>query len=102
MPVAIYIPVPGKTEDGSTVKLPTLALQEELPPVFIDENKIREVLVNLITNAIHAMSAGDTVFVMIKSSFGQDGYVAEAFLDAKPALARGKSLGGSMEIMPPG
>lgn len=25
---------------------------------------------------------------MIKSSFGQDGYVVEAFLDAKPALAR--------------
>jgi len=40
-----------------------LDLQDELPPVFIDEDKIREVLVNLITNAIHAMSAGDTVFV---------------------------------------
>jgi DNA-binding NtrC family response regulator len=25
---------------------------------------------------------------MIKSSFGQDGYVVEAFLEAKPALAR--------------
>jgi DNA-binding NtrC family response regulator len=25
---------------------------------------------------------------MIKSSFGQDGYVVEAFLDAKPALER--------------
>ena len=25
---------------------------------------------------------------MIKNSFGQDGYVVEAFLDAKPALAR--------------
>jgi two-component system NtrC family sensor kinase len=40
-----------------------LELQENLPPVFIDENKIREVLVNLLTNAIHAMSAGDTVFL---------------------------------------
>lgn len=40
-----------------------LELQENLPPVFIDENKIREVLVNLLTNAIYAMSAGDTVFL---------------------------------------
>lgn len=28
------------------------------------------------------------VGTMIKSSFGQDGYVVEAYLDAKPALAR--------------
>jgi two-component system NtrC family sensor kinase len=40
-----------------------LELQEGLPLVFIDENKIREVLVNLLTNAIYAMSAGDTVFL---------------------------------------
>jgi two-component system NtrC family sensor kinase len=40
-----------------------LQLQENLPPVFIDENKIREVLVNLVTNAIHAMSAGDTLIL---------------------------------------
>jgi two-component system NtrC family sensor kinase len=40
-----------------------LTLQENLPPVFIDEDKIREVLVNLVTNAIHAMSSGDTIFL---------------------------------------
>jgi two-component system NtrC family sensor kinase len=33
-----------------------LSLQEELPHVFIDEPKIEEVLVNLITNAVQAMS----------------------------------------------
>jgi len=38
-------------------------LQHNLPPVYIDENKIREVLVNLLTNAIHATSSGDTVFL---------------------------------------
>jgi signal transduction histidine kinase len=35
-----------------------LDLQEGLPNVFIDENKIQEVLINLITNAIQAMSPG--------------------------------------------
>jgi signal transduction histidine kinase len=39
-----------------------LTLQDKLPPVFIDEDKIREVLVNLLTNATYAMSAGDTVW----------------------------------------
>ena len=48
--------------DVSGIKT-SLQLQENLPPVFIDENKIREVLVNLLTNAIHAMSAGGTVFL---------------------------------------
>ncbi len=32
-----------------------LNLQDRLPPVFIDENKIQEVLINLIINAIQAM-----------------------------------------------
>jgi two-component system NtrC family sensor kinase len=33
-----------------------LVLQDELPHVYVDERKIEEVFVNLITNAIHAMS----------------------------------------------
>lgn len=40
-----------------------LNLQKEIPPVFIDENKIQEVLVNLVTNAIQAMSPGNTLFI---------------------------------------
>jgi two-component system NtrC family sensor kinase len=47
-----------------------LDLQDKLPPVFVDENKIREVLVNLITNAIHSMSAGDTIF--LRTNFAKD------------------------------
>ncbi|HTR44814.1 MAG TPA: ATP-binding protein [Thermodesulfovibrionales bacterium] len=35
-----------------------LYLGEGLPPVFIDQPQIRQVLVNLITNAIQAMSSG--------------------------------------------
>ena len=38
-----------------------LNLQEGLPPVFIDEDKIQSVLVNLVTNAIQAMSPGGTL-----------------------------------------
>nr|MDA8405128.1 ATP-binding protein [Desulfobacteraceae bacterium] len=33
-------------------------LQEEIPPIFMDENRILEVIVNLITNAIHATPPG--------------------------------------------
>ncbi len=38
-------------------------LQKDLPPVFIDKNKIQEVIVNLETNAIQAMSPGGMLFV---------------------------------------
>ncbi len=54
-----------------------LELQENLPPVFIDENKIREVLVNLLTNAIHAMSAGDTVFLRTNLAESKDPVIIE-------------------------
>jgi two-component system NtrC family sensor kinase len=40
-----------------------LNLQKELPAVFIDENKIQGVLVNLYTNAIQAMSPGGTLSI---------------------------------------
>jgi two-component system NtrC family sensor kinase len=40
-----------------------LNLQKELPAVFIDENKIQGVLVNLFTNAIQAMSPGGTLSI---------------------------------------
>ncbi len=38
-------------------------LQEDLPPVFIDKNKFQEVMVNLETNAIQAMSPGGKLSV---------------------------------------
>ncbi len=38
-------------------------LQENVPPVFIDKNKIQEVMVNLETNAIQAMSPGGLLSV---------------------------------------
>jgi two-component system NtrC family sensor kinase len=54
-----------------------LELRENLPPVFIDENKIREVLVNLLTNAIHAMSAADTVFLRTNLAESKDTVIIE-------------------------
>ena len=37
----------------------SVSLQDKLPVVFIDVNQIQEVLINLITNAIQAVSVGD-------------------------------------------
>ncbi len=54
-----------------------LELQEDLPPVFIDENKIREVLVNLLTNAMHAMSGRGTVFLRTKLAVSNDDIIIE-------------------------
>ncbi len=40
-----------------------LELEEDLPLVLLDKNKIEEVIVNLLTNAVHAMSCGGTIFL---------------------------------------
>ncbi len=47
-----------------------LDLAEGLPPVFIDEDKIQEVLINLLTNAIHAMPDGGEI--CIRTSLAED------------------------------
>ncbi|GAB4415156.1 MAG: ATP-binding protein [Thermodesulfovibrionales bacterium] len=40
-----------------------LSLADGLPPVFIDENQIQQVFVNLITNAVQAMTEGGTLII---------------------------------------
>jgi two-component system NtrC family sensor kinase len=54
-----------------------LELEEGLPPVFIDEHKIEEVFVNLLTNAVHAMPSGGIVFLRTKLGEGGDYVVIE-------------------------
>ena len=54
-----------------------LELQKGLPPVYMDENKIREVFVNLLSNAIHATSTGGMVFLRSKLSPSGDLVVLE-------------------------
>ncbi len=54
-----------------------LELQEGLPPVFVDEDRIREVLVNLLNNAAHAMSAGGTVSVRTNLAKSQNHIIIE-------------------------
>ncbi len=49
-----------------------LELQEGLPPVLMDENKIQSVLVNLVTNAIQAMPSGGTLTVRTSFREGED------------------------------
>ncbi len=46
-------------------------LDDGLPPVFIDEHQIQQVLVNLITNAVQAMSSGGRL--VISSRPGKNG-----------------------------
>jgi two-component system NtrC family sensor kinase len=64
------------TLDISRIKS-QLDLKEDLPAVFIDEDRIREVLVNLLNNAVHAMPAGGTVFIRTKPAKKNDNIIIE-------------------------
>ena len=44
-----------------------LTLDERLPSVFVDEHQIQQVLVNLITNAVQAMSSGGKLFIATRA-----------------------------------
>jgi two-component system NtrC family sensor kinase len=54
-----------------------LDLKADLPDVFIDEDRIREVLVNLLSNAVHAMHSGGTVFIRSMLAENQDHIIIE-------------------------
>jgi two-component system NtrC family sensor kinase len=43
-----------------------------IPHVFIDENQILQVLVNLITNAVQSMQAGGTLFIAARRGINAD------------------------------
>jgi two-component system, NtrC family, sensor kinase len=47
-------------------------LKEGLPHVFIDEHQVQQVLVNLITNAVQAMSSGGRLFVASRTGMNKD------------------------------
>ena len=64
------------TLDISRIKS-QLDLKEDLPAVFIDEDRIREVLVNLLSNAVHAMPSGGTVFIRSKLAKKNDNIIIE-------------------------
>lgn len=49
-----------------------LALADGLPDIYIDEQQIQQVLVNIITNAIQAMSAGGRLRIASRFLPGQD------------------------------
>ncbi|MDA8141108.1 MAG: ATP-binding protein [Desulfobacteraceae bacterium] len=55
-----------------------LELEPTLPPVFIDRHKIEEVFVNLLTNAVHAMSTcGGAVYIRTRLEEKGDSVVIE-------------------------
>jgi signal transduction histidine kinase len=47
-------------------------LQDRLPTLLIDEYQIQEVLINLLTNAVHAVSPGDVVEIRTRLSENRD------------------------------
>lgn len=49
-----------------------LSLGAGLPAVFIDEHQLQQVLVNLVTNAVQAMSAGGRLFIGSRHGKGGD------------------------------
>jgi two-component system NtrC family sensor kinase len=44
-----------------------ITLDDHLPPVFVDEHQIQQVFVNLITNAVQAMSTGGKLFIATRA-----------------------------------
>ncbi len=52
-----------------------ILLQDGLPPVVVDEHQVLEVLVNLLTNGIQALSPGGRLFV--SSKLGESGRCVE-------------------------
>ncbi len=48
----------------------TVKLEEGLPRIFIDEDQIQQVLVNLVTNAVQAMNAGGRLFIASRRGKG--------------------------------
>jgi len=57
--------------DISDIEL-SLSLDPSIPHVFIDEPQIQEVLVNLMENAVQAMTPGGTIFIASKASESKD------------------------------
>lgn len=57
-----------------------LNLEDGLPHVFIDEHQIQQVIVNLITNAVQAMSAGGKLFIASRMGRNRD-YVEITVMD---------------------
>ena len=47
-----------------------IRLEEGLPCLFIDEHQVQQVLVNLVTNAVQAMSAGGKLFISSRAGKG--------------------------------
>ncbi|MGC2062439.1 MAG: ATP-binding protein [Thermodesulfovibrionales bacterium] len=61
----------NNTLDISNIEL-TSNLQEDLPHVFIDDNQIQQVLVNLITNAVQAMPGGGRLSIRTRTGNKSD------------------------------
>ena len=80
----------NNTLDISNIEL-TADLEEDLPHVFIDDNQIQQVLINLITNSVQAMSDGGKLFIETRA--GNRGESVEVII-------RDSGKGISAEFLP--
>jgi two-component system sensor kinase FixL len=64
-----------------------LDLAADLPPVLVDKVQIHQVLINLIRNAIDALSAAPEREIVIQTSARGEGEVEVAIFDSGPGLA---------------
>jgi two-component system sensor kinase FixL len=64
----------------------TVSLDPGLPPVFIDRVQMQQVLVNLMRNAVQAMSEGESATLSLCAMLNADGEVEIAVTDTGPGL----------------
>ena len=60
---------------------------DRLPPVWADEDRLKQVFVNLISNAIQAMPGGGTITI---GAAVQEGYLRLSFSDTGTGIASGE------------
>ncbi len=71
----------GLIGTGSSDLKITLALSDQIPPVLVDRVQIQQVLVNLMRNAVEAMSHSQTRELTVSTSVTDDGMVVIAVAD---------------------
>lgn len=85
-PVKKALRLMQNTLDLSNVEL-TVHLVKDVPHVFIDDNQIQQVLVNLLTNAVQAMPGGGRLHVATKADMTR-GAVEIAVVDTGNGIPR--------------
>ncbi|CRK81943.1 ATP-binding protein [Neobacillus massiliamazoniensis] len=73
--IAYTTSITQQQAQGKGVTIETIT-EEPLPPIYCDEKQLKQVFINLIKNAIEAMSEGGRIKIKLKTILGQKLYVA--------------------------